>query len=85
RLVVVIAIAAKYGQPIRLITTTNGKNVDLSGKNLRIIVKDDVTEIHYAFNKPPGPHTELIPSQLTKDIPKHSWTQMETHTVLNLA
>ncbi|CAG4931285.1 unnamed protein product, partial [Acidithrix sp. C25] len=47
KVVVVINIAAKYGQPIRLVTTTNGKN-------LRIIVKDDVTEIHYAFKKPPG-------------------------------
>ncbi len=54
RLVVVIDIAAKYGQPIGLITTTNSKNVDLSGKNLRIIVKGDVTEIHYAFEKPSG-------------------------------
>ena len=54
QLVVTIDIAAKYGQPIRLVTTTSGKNVDLSGKNLRIIVKDDATEIHYAFNKPVG-------------------------------
>lgn len=53
-LVVVIDIAAKYGQPIHLVTTTSGKNVDLSGKNLRIIVKDDATEIHYAFKKPMG-------------------------------
>ena len=54
QLVVTIDIAAKYGQPIRLVTTTSGKNVDLSGKNLRIIVKDDATEIHYAYNKPVG-------------------------------
>ncbi|WP_276969273.1 zinc ribbon domain-containing protein, partial [Ferrimicrobium acidiphilum] len=54
KLVVVIKIAANYGQPIRLVTTTNGKSVDLSGKNIRIIVKDDVTEIHYAFKKPLG-------------------------------
>ena len=39
---------------IRLVTTTNGKNVDLSSKNLRIIVKGSITEIHYAFEKPPG-------------------------------
>nr|WP_276977779.1 hypothetical protein [Ferrimicrobium acidiphilum] len=54
KLVVVINIAAKYGQPIRLVTTTNGKSVDLSGKNITNIVKDDVTEIHYAFKKPLG-------------------------------
>ena len=62
KLVVVINVAAKYGQPIRLTTTTNGKNVDLSGKNIRIVVKDGVTEIHYAFkklvNRPHG--TEII-------------------------
>ncbi len=39
---------------IRLVTTTNGKNVDLSSKNLRIIVKGSITEIHYAFEKPLG-------------------------------
>ncbi len=62
QLVVVIKIAAKYGQPIRLVTTTNGKSIDLSGKNIRIIVKDDVTEIHYAFKKPLGRprETEVI-------------------------
>ena len=62
KLVVVINIAPKYGQPIRLVTTTSGKNVDLSGKNIRIVVKDNVTEIHYAFKKPMSrPHgTEII-------------------------
>ncbi len=54
KLVMVIHIAPKYGKPIRLTTTTNGKNVDLSSKNLRIIVKGSITEIHYAFEKPPG-------------------------------
>ncbi|WP_298209950.1 hypothetical protein, partial [Ferrimicrobium sp.] len=62
KLVVVISIATKYGQPIRLVTTSSGKNVDLAGKNLRIIVKDDTTEIHYSFDKPLGrPHgTEIV-------------------------
>ena len=62
KLVVIINIASKYGQPIRLVTTTSGKNVDLSGKNIRIVVKGNVTEIHYAFEKPMGrPHgTEII-------------------------
>ncbi|MFO1432800.1 MAG: transposase [Candidatus Competibacteraceae bacterium] len=59
RLVITIKIAKKYGNAIRLVTTTNGKNVDLTGSNLRIIVKGDVTEIHYAYEKPAGrPHGE---------------------------
>ncbi|WP_298207896.1 hypothetical protein [Ferrimicrobium sp.] len=62
KLTVVINIAAKYGQPICLVTTSNGKNVDLVGKNLRIVVKDDTTEIHYSFDKPLGrPYgTEIV-------------------------
>ncbi len=54
RLVVVIHIAAKYGAPIRLTTTSSGKNVHLSGRNLRIVVKDGFTEIHYATTKGDG-------------------------------
>jgi len=57
RLVITIQIAKKYGDSITLITTTTGKNVDLIGCNLRIVVKGDVTEIHYAMDKPAGrPH-----------------------------
>jgi transposase len=57
RLVVTIRIAPKYGSNITLVTTTSGKNVDLAGSNLRIIVKGDITEIHYAMDKPAGrPH-----------------------------
>jgi hypothetical protein len=57
RLAITIAIAKKYGDNITLVTTTSGKNVDLTGCNLRIIVKGDVTEIHYAMDKPAGrPH-----------------------------
>ena len=54
QLVVTIHIAKKYGEHITLITTSTGKNVDLAGRNLRIIVKDDHTEIHYAFEKGSG-------------------------------
>jgi len=54
KLVVNIRIAAKYGSDIRLVTTSSGKNVDLSGNNLRIIVKDGFVEIHYATDKPAG-------------------------------
>jgi hypothetical protein len=53
-LVVTIKIARKYGEDIRLVTRTNGKNVSLSGCNLRIIVKDGFTEIHYAAEKAEG-------------------------------
>lgn len=53
RLVITIRIAAKYGEDITLVTTTSGKNVDLTGSNLRIIVKGDVTEIHYCTEKGP--------------------------------
>lgn len=54
QLVITIRIAAKYGNNIRLVTTSSGKNVNLTGSNLRIIVKDDLTEIHYASDKPEG-------------------------------
>jgi len=54
QLIITIHIAKKYGEDIRLATTSNGKNVDLSHKNLRIIVKNGYTEIHYATNKGPG-------------------------------
>jgi hypothetical protein len=59
RLTITIKIASKYGPDIALATTSSGKNVDLTGCNLRIIVKGDVTEIHYAMDKPAGrPHGE---------------------------
>lgn len=54
RLVVTIKVAQKYGQDIRLVTTSSGKNVNLTGSNLRIIVKDGHTEIHYATDKAEG-------------------------------
>jgi len=54
KLVIRLTIAKKYGHDIDLVTTTNGKNVDLAGKNLRICVKDGFTEIHYAVEKGPG-------------------------------
>jgi hypothetical protein len=54
RLIITVIIARKYGDNIVLTTTTNGKNVDLSGCNLRVIVKDGFTEVHYATEKAPG-------------------------------
>ena len=53
-LTIVIHIAAKYGEAIRLTTTSSGKNVKLTGSNLRIIVKDGFSEIHYATTKGDG-------------------------------
>lgn len=54
RLIITFRIAKKYGDNIVLTTTTSGKHVDLSGSNLRIIVKDGFTEIHYATEKGAG-------------------------------
>jgi len=54
KLVVTIKVAQKFGGHIELITTTSGKNVDLTGSNLRIVVKDGFTEIHYAAEKGAG-------------------------------
>ena len=49
-----VRLAKKYGDNIVLTTTTSGKNVDLTGSNLRIIVKNGFTEIHYATEKGDG-------------------------------
>lgn len=53
-LVITLKVAQKYGGHIALTTTSSGKNVDLTGSNLRIIVKDGFTEIHYATDKAEG-------------------------------
>ncbi|WP_295403003.1 transposase [uncultured Thiocystis sp.] len=59
RLVITIRIAKQVGGDIRLITTSNGKHVNLTGCNLRICVKDGFTEIHSATEKATGrPHGE---------------------------
>jgi IS605 OrfB family transposase len=54
KLLINIRIAKKYGDNIVLTTTTSGKNVDLTGSNLRIIIKDGFTAIHYATEKGAG-------------------------------
>ncbi len=54
KLVVTIRVAPKYGTDIRLVTTSSGKNVKLTGSNLRIVVKEGFTEIHYATEKADG-------------------------------
>ena len=51
KLSITIRIAAKHGEDITLFTTTNGDGVDLAGKNLRIVLREGFTEIHYAFDK----------------------------------
>jgi hypothetical protein len=53
-LVVTVHITKTHGEPIRLTTTSNGKGVNLTGSNLRIIVKDGFTQIHYATEKEAG-------------------------------
>lgn len=54
KLVITIHIAKKYGDDIQLVTSSTGAGVDLSGKNLRIIIRDGFVEIHYAFDKGQG-------------------------------
>jgi IS605 OrfB family transposase len=54
RLIITIHIARQYGEPIELATTSNGRNVDLTGCNLRVILKGDAVEIHYATGKAEG-------------------------------
>lgn len=51
KLTITIQIAKKFGEHLVLTTNSNGKNVNLSGKNLRIIVKNKCIEIHYASEK----------------------------------
>ncbi|SDY20823.1 Transposase [Allochromatium warmingii] len=59
RLVITIRIAKQSGGNIRLVTTSSGKHVNLTGCNLRICVKDGFTKIHYAADKGAGrPHGE---------------------------
>lgn len=61
-LVINIRIAKKYGADIQLVCNTTGDGVDLTGKNLRIILRDGFVEVHYAFDKGPGREagTEVI-------------------------
>ena len=54
RLTVTIRVAKQYGEPIVLATTSSGKHVDLTGCNLRIILKGESVEIHYATEKGEG-------------------------------
>lgn len=54
RLTVTIRIARQYGPLLVLTTTSSGKNVDLTGCNLRVILKGEAVEIHYAREKAEG-------------------------------
>ena len=54
QLVITIHIAKKYGDDITLTTTSSGKSVDLTGRNLRIIAKDGHAEVHYTTEKGDG-------------------------------
>ncbi|MET0105068.1 MAG: transposase [Sedimenticola sp.] len=50
-LIITIKVARKFGENIKLITNSNGKNVDLTGVNLRVIDKETHIEVHYAAEK----------------------------------
>jgi hypothetical protein len=54
KLAIAVHVAKKYGGDITLTTTSSGKTVDLTGCNLRVIVKDGRTEVHYATDKGDG-------------------------------
>ena len=54
KLVITVHVAKKYGGDITLTTTSSGKSVDLTGCNLRVIVKGGRTEVHYATDKGDG-------------------------------
>ena len=54
RLVVTLKVAKKHGGDIALVTHSSGKNVNLAGRNLRIVVKSGFAEIHFATDKGDG-------------------------------
>ena len=54
RLVIAIHIAKQYGEPIMLTTNSSGKGVNLKGCNLRVILKGNTVEVHYATEKAAG-------------------------------
>lgn len=54
KLVVRILIATKFGAHIDLLINSSGKNVSLKGCNLRVVLKGDAVEIHYATTKKIG-------------------------------
>jgi len=55
QLVISVRIAGKYGDDLKLVTRSNGKNVQLKGRNLRLILNADQTiSIHYGFEKQAG-------------------------------
>ena len=54
-MVISVRIAGKYGDDLKLVTRSNGKNVQLKGRNLRLILNADQTiSIHYGFEKQAG-------------------------------
>ena len=53
-MVITIHIVANHGNYIRLVKTTTGEGVDLTGRNLRIVLRGGFVEIHYNLRKGPG-------------------------------
>ncbi|MGT2492413.1 hypothetical protein ACU4GD_22550 [Cupriavidus basilensis] len=74
--VITIHIARQYGPSIEVTTNSNGKNVDLTGCNLRVIVKGDAVEIHYATAKAEGAPAARGKLASTKATPRPSPTPM---------
>lgn len=58
---ITLLFSKKSGGHVKLVTTTNGTNVKIASRNLRIIVESDVVQIHYAFEKEcKRPHGEEV-------------------------
>jgi hypothetical protein len=54
RLVITVQIAKRFGDDLAFVTNSSGACVDLTGKNLRVCVSGERTEIHYAMDRPEG-------------------------------
>jgi len=75
-LVITIHIARQYGPSIELLTNSNGKNVDLTGCNLRVIVRVTRSKSTTLLRRPKGAPAAQGKLASTKAIPKPSPTQM---------
>ena len=69
-LTITLLFNRKSGGPVTLVTTTNGTNVKIANRNLRIIIENDEIQIHYAFEKvcqrPHGKETVGVDKGLTE-------------------
>lgn len=69
-LTITLLFNRKSGGPVTLVTTTNGTNVKIANRNLRIIIENDEIQVHYAFEKvckrPHGEETVGVDKGLTE-------------------